>query len=103
MPHHASVNAERRYRIAVAILVVCIAVLVANQVASIAEYGVRGWLEGEGRRQTEWEVRASIGAISLLLALLVTLVWRAGEGVLGRWRDARLLRAIRRHRREEGR
>jgi hypothetical protein len=80
----------------VAILIVVIAI---NQGVVIAKYGVTGWLQGEGPHQTEWQVRASIAIVGVLTAILVCILWRTAEAVRGRWREARLVRAIRRARR----
>jgi hypothetical protein len=77
-----------------------LAVIAIRQGVAIANYGVLGWLEGEGPSQTEWEVRASILAIVLLVASIVGMVWRAGERVADRLYVNRMVRAVRRERRE---
>jgi hypothetical protein len=96
------VKHRSRAKVASAVIAACIVVITINQGVVIAEYGVRGWLEGEGPRQTEWGVRAAIGIVGVLAAILVCIAWRAGEGIASRWRDARLIRAIRRERRQAG-
>jgi hypothetical protein len=64
------------------LVVACVALLVilVRQGVVIADHGLAGWLQGEGGSQTEWEVRASLIALVLLIARVVGLVWRMEKG-----------------------
>lgn len=85
----------RRESIGLGLVVVAIVVIAINQGVVIADVGVVDWLEGDGRSQSEWEVRAAITVISLLAALVVCLLFRLSESFVVFWKDRRLLRAVR--------
>jgi hypothetical protein len=83
----------------VVVCYVALLVIVTRQAVVIAEHGLVGWLQAEDGPQTEWEVRASILAVTLLVAVVVGLIWRAGDGVADRIYVIRMVRAVRRERR----
>ena len=70
--------------------------LLIKQVVAITQHGFDGWLTGEGQNQTEWEVRATLVLLAVLLFGAVFVFARAGEAGVRRWKDWRMIRAIRR-------
>jgi hypothetical protein len=70
--------------------------LLVKQGFAIAEHGFDGWLSGEGQTQTEWDVRATFLILILLMGIAVAAIWFVGDAGVSRWRDWRLIRAIRR-------
>lgn len=64
----------------------------------IAHHGVVGWLRGDGPRQTEWEVRATLGWITMLIAGVVGTVALLIDAIATRVFGWRLIHAVRRER-----
>lgn len=94
----------RLYNVFIGLMVLGLAALIAKQGIAIAEHGVGGWLRGDGQHQTEWEVRAVVGLLLIGLPALVLVVFvRSGEGLVGRLREWRWVRAMRRSRDDERR
>jgi hypothetical protein len=80
------------------LLGLAIAALAVKEGIAIAEYGLDGWLAGEGAYQSEWEVRGVIALLGLLAAAAIAPLWRAGDAISERLYIRRLVRAIRRER-----
>ena len=90
---------EQHVKVFVVLIGISISALVVKQGLVIGEYGVGGWLRGDGPFQTEWEVRAVCGLLlTALPAVVVVAIVRSGEGVASRLRDWRWARAVRRSR-----
>jgi uncharacterized membrane protein len=90
---------DRLFPVFFALIVLGLVALIAKQVIVIAEHGVAGWLRGDGGFQTEWEVRAVILVLAIILpaAVVVALV-RLGEAIARRLRERGWERAARRAR-----
>jgi uncharacterized OB-fold protein len=93
-------RSERWLNVLLGMACIALAVIAIRQGVAIASYGVVGWLQGEGPSQSEWEVRASILAIVLLVAFIAGVMWRVGEGIADHLYVGRMVRAVRRERRE---
>lgn len=90
---------DQHMKLFVVLVGIGMSALLVKQGLAIAQYGVMGWLRGDGPLQTEWEVRAVCGLLLCgLAAVVVVLVVRSGESVALRLRDWRWTRAARRSR-----
>ena len=90
---------DRHFMILVGLLAVGLVALLAKQTIAIIDYGFAGWLRGDGPLQTEWEVRAVVIVLMVLLpAAVIGGFVRSGEAFVRRRQERRWERAARRSR-----